>query len=472
MKKLILDNYCYKKFFQDEKLVNRFTKLKDFSINGKVKKEDFSVYIGHKIQNTDYNLQYILCDEIKYINECIEFIGGHHPFVCALNKAYNDFLRSDMKVLLYLGKFPGYGKDIDGGSILAKQLIDTLKKRCKLDVAFIRKNNEIYVNNYIKNVFYYRYKDALNNKFIRRLKNLDTNIEALKDFEKYDKVVTAHVSKFFGCDFGESFWKKTILFPMFCTHSYQRAGEFVPIEYSKQECNVLQSVNKIITPSIEEKQDLISEYLISEDKINVIYRGIDTHIHFRIRKSCGDEINLICIGSIKKQKNNIMQLELLNKLIKNGIRVKLHLVTTIQEKEIYDEMLHYILINNLDKYIIFHISILQEELASLLELCDINISTSNWETFGRGIFEGISAGLPTLINNKLTVIHTIVGNNIGVKYLNTIDDFFYEIIKLREPVYYCKCSSALKSILHKVSYKLEQNKLADAILGIDNNEIN
>lgn len=40
------------------------------------------------------------------------------------------------RVLLYLGKFPGYGFDVDGGSILARRLIDLLKTRCLLDVVF------------------------------------------------------------------------------------------------------------------------------------------------------------------------------------------------------------------------------------------------------------------------------------------------------------------------------------------------
>ena len=55
-------------------------------------------------------------------------------------------------ILLYLGKFPGYGFDIDGGSILARQLIDTLKVNCNLDLVFIRKNHETYEDSQINQV--------------------------------------------------------------------------------------------------------------------------------------------------------------------------------------------------------------------------------------------------------------------------------------------------------------------------------
>ena len=50
------------------------------------------------------------------------------------------------KVLLYLGKFPGYGLDLDGGSILARQLIDILK--CVIGLIMIKKG--IWINNIVK----------------------------------------------------------------------------------------------------------------------------------------------------------------------------------------------------------------------------------------------------------------------------------------------------------------------------------
>lgn len=65
-----------------------------------------------------------------------------------------------LRILLYLGKFPGYGFDVDGGSILAKQLIDSLKSYSKLDVVFIRKNKEEYHDEFVNSVRYVEYKYA------------------------------------------------------------------------------------------------------------------------------------------------------------------------------------------------------------------------------------------------------------------------------------------------------------------------
>ena len=67
------------------------------------------------------------------------------------------------KVLLYLGKFPGYGFDLDGGSILARQLIDILKVNTTLDLVFIRKNRETYEDCQVHSIRYVEYIDAFNN---------------------------------------------------------------------------------------------------------------------------------------------------------------------------------------------------------------------------------------------------------------------------------------------------------------------
>ena len=376
-----------------------------------------------------------------------------------------DFANIDKKVLLYLGKFPGFGFDIDGGSILARQLIDTLKYRTQLDLAFIRKNNEEYFDECVNNVSYYKYLDAFNNKFTRRLENLETNLSAVKDYEKYDIVITAHVSKFFfPCKMNDEFWNKTLLFPMFCTRSYERAGEKVPNEYFELEKGVIRSVKKIITPSGAEREDLVNDYNISATKIDVIFRGISENIKYKERAKLGETIRLISIGSIKKQKNNIMQLEILKGVLDSGNEAILHIVTTIQDQQVFDAMKEYISQNGLQEKVYFHFSLPQSELAILLDSCDINISTANWETFGRGIFEGISAGLPTLVSKKLLAVKQIVGENDGVFFLENVNDFVDCISQLKNSLQYQYASQSVYKIVSKVSYKQEQKRLVESIL--------
>ena len=159
----------------------------------------------------------------------------------------------------------------------------------------------------------------------------------------------------------------------------------------------------------------------------------------------------------------------MHELLLRGIRAKLILVTTIQDQQIYQEMIRYIDENNLKEDVELKVSISQLELSKILETCDVNISTSKWETFGRGIFEGACAGLPTIISNTLEVVKSIVGNNEGFFYANDTGEFVEIINKLIiEKSTYSNASKSLEDILDIVSYNAEKEKLIDCIWGDDN----
>ena len=372
---------------------------------------------------------------------------------------------SDKKILLYLGKFPGYGFDVDGGSILARQLIDTLKEVCALDVVFIRKNDETFSDAFVRSVRYVPYLCANENKFARRLKNLSTNRAALSSYKMYDRVITAHVSKFFGMkDFGAEFWERTILFPMFCTNSYKRVGEVVPAEYTNLEREVINFVQQIITPSTAERDDLIRDYDCDAEKIFVVNRGIPPLIKYKFREHINRPLRLICIGSLKRQKNTPAALKLLIMLEKLGLSAELHLVCTIQEQSIYRELCEFISLNELASRVKFHIAIPQTKLAELLTDMDMNISVSLWETFGRGIFEGACAGLPTLALDSLSAVKNLCANNSGIIFCESVEAMATEIFTLtRESHRYRMMSAALAQLAKNFSYEAERQNLLEVI---------
>ena len=370
------------------------------------------------------------------------------------------------EVLLYLGKFPGYGFDVDGGSILARQLIDSLKYNCNLTVVFIRKNGETYTDPHVKEIRYEEYKNPFGNKFLRRLQNLDTNRAAIGNYMQYDIIITAHVSKFFGFEEAPSeFWRKTILFPMFCTSSYERAGEIVPLEYTKMEHFVLKNVHTIITPSESERNDLIVDYGVDLNKVSVVYRGVNPLFRAICKKHNLEQPQIVCIGSIKRQKNNMEALHLVERLINRGVDASINFVCTIQDKHIYDQMLLFINKYHLTQKVHFHIEQSQEQVAKIVQNSDINISVSNWETFGRGIFEGISCGLPTFVLSQLSSVKMICQNNPGVCFADTIEEMACEIERVvKSPLVFHQMSNSLKEIADKVSYERESTTLINIIL--------
>ncbi len=378
-------------------------------------------------------------------------------------------MNNQKKVLLYLGKFPGYGFDIDGGSIMARQLIDTLKHHCCLDVVFIRKNQETFEDDSVNNVCYVEYLDPWNNKFIRRMKNLGTNALAMSNNSDYDVIIAAHISKFFGLDKMDSgFWKKTILFPMFCSTSYIRAGEIVPKDYINEENIVVKKVGKIITPSLDEKKDLIIDYGCKPDKIKLIYRGITPLIKYKKREINSKILKIICIGTLKLQKNTKETLNLLELLDKNKVTSELHLVCTIQEQKYYEDFIRMIDERNYANRIHFHISIKQSELAELIDTMNLNISMSKWETFGRGIFEGVSAGLPTFVFDELSTVKDLCEKNYGICFCKNTNDMADKIITcINNKDDYKLMSASLEKLSKKFSFYTEQKLLRQEILNYE-----
>ena len=370
------------------------------------------------------------------------------------------------KILLYLGKFPGYGSDIDGGSILAKQLIDTLKNCCELDVVFIRKNNEVLHDDAVNSIRYVQYKDAHENKFTRRLKNLETNQEALDNYHLYDRIIAAHTSKLFGFENApRTFWERTVLFPMFCTPSYIKAGESVPVEYTKQEAFVLANANLIITPSIEDKRTLIESYHLNPERIKVIYRGIDPvfvydHLAHHHSPPC-----IVYIGSIKKQKNNLDAIKVLQRVLELGTVAHLHLIGTIQDSDLYQSLIMHIESHKLKEFVHFHIGLTQIEVAQLLRQMDVNISVSNWETFGRGIFEGACMGLPTIAYSQLTVVSEICKGNQGVVFVDSVNEMADMIVALlHDDNLFTQKTQDLSQLAERLSYQNEKRELIQSLL--------
>ena len=127
-------------------------------------------------------------------------------------------------------------------------------------------------------------------------------------------------------------------------------------------------------------------------------------------------------------------------------------------------MLNYISLHELNPFIHFHFE-QQEEVASLLQKMDLSISVSNWETFGRGIYEGIASELPTFAYQRLTGVRQFCDDNIGVTFVENHIEMALEIRKvLNNPQLYRQKVSALRPLKEKVSIKHEEQLLLNAIL--------
>ena len=362
------------------------------------------------------------------------------------------------KVLLFTGKFPSFGNDTDGGSILIHSLISALKHLCVLDVIFTRTPCEAFFHiEGVRNVSFETYEKHSKNKFERRLTNKKQLLSRLqKEIATYDIVIITHCSKAFGIsELTEEERRKIILFPMYLSSSYKRSGESVPDDYLKEEQLVLRFVYKILTPSNSEKEDMVRFYGVEPEKIVVIPRGWSSNIQPKVRQVT-KPLELLYIASIKAQKNTKEALVLLKELEAKNVDARLHLAGSFQNDAIMEECRTFIEEHQLSAKVVFHGVLSQKELSELIERVHVNISVSNWETFGRGIFEGMAGGLPTIVYDRLECVKQYVTDGKGICFVCSHEEFLNAIIKL-----VCDCDHyqlQARLAIESVAYLSEQEE--------------
>lgn len=344
------------------------------------------------------------------------------------------------KVLIVSAKWPSITKSTDGGDSTLKEIILSLKNHYCVDILSFRDDieDEGYLDG-VNKVYFHREDYAVfmnyslhnEEKFLIRLKQslvARTKIRSISD--NYDFIIVQHVMFLLSMENDIDLLEKVVLYPMFTGSSYLKSGEVVPKEYFESERKILKLVKLILTPSIVEKDMLVDIYGVNPCRVFVVPRPVD--IKHSIRNINNKKIRLIYIASIRIQKNHLAAMKLIQCILKKGIVVELHCVGAIQDNAIYHTCLNFIKTCNIERNVIFHGNKSSDQVECIMSKCDFNISVSNWETFGRGIYEGMIFGLPTIVLNKLESV--VQKNDFGVyPYVaNTIEDMAEYIITLSQ----------------------------------------
>lgn len=150
----------------------------------------------------------------------------------------------------------------------------------------------------------------------------------------------------------------------------------------------LHRADKIIAISKSVKQSLISFFNLEEEKIVVIYNGVDISRFHAYKSKTNKEVELIYVGRLIKQKgvqNTIKALSSFPKEIKYRFRI---VGDGVYRKELEDLVKKY----NLEDRVKFLGT--RRDVAELLEQSDIFIHMPDWEEgFGITIVEAMAAGL-------------------------------------------------------------------------------
>lgn len=346
------------------------------------------------------------------------------------------------KVLIVTAKWPYTTKSTDGGDSTTKEIIRSLKDDYIVDMLCFRNDidEQIKIDDVQKIYFYYddfalfkNYQLHNEEKFLVRITQSEIAKKEIKRvYRDYEFIIIQHAMFILDMEDEKELLDKIVLYPMFTGSSYLKSGEMVPSIYLDKEKKVLSLVKLIISPSDVEKKMLIEDYGVDGKRIIVVPRPVD--YIFGVRKiSDSQKIRLLYIASVRLQKNHLDALRLVKIIKERGIDVELHCIGAIQDDAIFGECMNYLEINRLAEHVIFHGNKSHDQIEKIMGICDFNISVSQWETFGRGVYEGMVFGLPTLITDKLECI--IQADNLGVfpcivssleEMADTIIDLFYD----------------------------------------------
>lgn len=362
------------------------------------------------------------------------------------------------RILVVSAKWPYVSNSTDGGDSTLNEIIRSLAREYLLDLFCFR--NDIDIQSKIEgvnNIIFYQedfamFKNySLHNEEKFNVRLIQAEI-ALNQIEKishqYDLIVVQHVMFLLKMQNRYEILNKVILYPMFTGTSYLKCGENVSRKYFNAEKEVIGKVKMIITPSSTEKEMLINDYHVMHEKIVVIPRPIKFKYQLRQQQSV-QVINLIYIASIRMQKDHLKAMKLVKLIMDKGVNVILNCVGAVQDKHIYEECIDFLENNKIEGNVIFHGNKSNEELGKLIDKCDFNISVSRWETFGRGIYEGMTAGLPTIVLDSLECITNAHDINIYPCVVKNIEEMAEKVIEMIESESYYKDESKKGELLEK-----------------------
>lgn len=370
------------------------------------------------------------------------------------------------RVLLVTSKYPYSKTESDGGLSTVASVIESIKNEYELDILFIRKFSAEESNiEGVKKIYFEEIEKKSTDKYERRIYNyIQVSNKILEIEHNYSAIIIIHASKAFGLENApESVLNKVILYPMFLSFSYRDSGEIVPIIYDSLERKCMEKIKWFVCPSNYDKRMILNHYTISQSRFSIIPRSVSHFISHTKRIYTGNN-RILSIGNVKVRKQPLLLLKIFYEVKKEITNATLTLAGEIQDMQLYDECLDFIKKNHLEKSVKFVGAVNQEQISQLIKYADLNVCTSNLETFGRCVFEGMYGGLPTIIFDKLTCVTEFVNNHEGIFVVKNVTEFINDILYLLKDksMYEQQSLKAVKST-DFISFKQEMKKTLELL---------
>lgn len=332
-----------------------------------------------------------------------------------------------MKALIITEKCNPCALQRDGGA----RVVETLKRALGSGLQIMQFGQEEVK----RSNFQYEYPASSNNRFERRVENAEFIGEKVaRVAQEFTDLIFIHISMQFGlishpppeeC----SIWT----FPMFLTPSYEASGENIPRVYFEMEKKAFEYSNHILTPSYYEKKQLLTAYQLSNKRISMVPRGVDTKHLIHRNRTCKGAIHFCSLGSIKPQKNTFELITLFKRLSEKYPNSTLSLLGPVQNPEYGKKVIDAIASLRLQDQVNLLGPILPSNLSKTLEDVHFHLSTAMCETFGRSIFETLSLGIPNVVLKENNASSDFLAHLPYIRYAESLSSVEKEIdILLRD----------------------------------------
>lgn len=192
-----------------------------------------------------------------------------------------------------------------------------------------------------------------------------------------------------------------------------------------REIDCLKKVDMIIALNDVTKDNLIKSLKLDPNKIEVIPNGIDTD-YFRsenfqkiVKKN--EEITILYVARISREKNQILLLDALAKLINEYYCIKCFFVGPIVDKLYYNELKNFALSHNLNANVSFTGSISSTKLLELYAISDIYVHPSLAEGSPLTILEAMSFGKAIIASDIIGCKNLLSNSGICLNPSNSYD---------------------------------------------------